>query len=91
MIFERGDLVGGLKPWNDNTKVGVIFEKTTPGWRSDDIPTYRVFWVSNPGDEKSTFITWEVGTSLVKLAPQKRLDKGEKGVYNGVACEKNGL
>ena len=91
MIFERGDLVGGLKPWNNNTKVGVVIEKTTPGWRTDDIPTYRVFWVSNTGEEKSTFITWDVGASLVKLPLKKRLDSMGKGVYNESPCEKNDL
>jgi hypothetical protein len=71
MQFEMGELVAGCKPWNKNTKLGVIIEKATPQAHSRDRSAYRVFWVSDPGSEKSTFITWEVVGSLVKLPGEK--------------------
>ena len=72
MQFDTGELVGGCKPWNINTKVGVVLEISTPDPKTKDRSAYRVFWVSNPGDEKDTFITWEVGASLVKLLTAKK-------------------
>ncbi len=64
MNFDVGDLVVGLRPWNDETLVGVILQTNTEQYNKN---VFQVHWIntdSNRFTKKKTFITWEVEGSL---------------------------
>ena len=74
MTFAKGDLVFGTRPWNRETRVGVVVE-SSDGDDSSDFSTFRVFWMNqkgNPFAAVQSFLTWEVADALRKVESDER-------------------
>ena len=68
-MLQRGDLVRGKKPWNQETILGVVLnEKVVHS--VGGVTSFLVHWVNskhNKMTQKPSFITWEVADSLEKI------------------------
>jgi len=68
-VLERGDLVRGVKPWNEGTIIGIVLrEKKLLSLGGPS--SFKVHWINssdNKMTQKPTFLTWEVATSVEKI------------------------
>ena len=74
-MLERGDMVRGQKPWNQDAVVGIILQKGTEKMSSPKKESYQIFWVNPKGKTPLNFITWEVLASVYRIDGEKELDK----------------
>jgi hypothetical protein len=74
-MLERGDMVRGQKPWNQDAVVGIILQKGTESMSSPKKDSYQIFWVNPKGKTPLNFITWEVFASVCRIDGEKELDK----------------
>lgn len=75
MEIKKGDLVAGIKPWNNFTRIGVVISEPIPS--SCDHPKCRVYWYApEPGSKfaagskfltSKTFVLEELVSSIEKM------------------------
>ena len=69
MLFQKGDLVRGTKPWNESTLVGIVLYSRKVK-KIGSVQSFLVHWINstkNKMTNKPSFKTWEVATSLEKI------------------------
>jgi hypothetical protein len=69
MLLRKGDLVRGMKPWNEGTILGIVLREKRVSSLAK-VRSFQVHWINSPENkmtQKPSFITWEVATSLEKI------------------------
>tara|TARA_R110000824_G_scaffold172318_3_gene350118 strand:+ start:183 stop:410 length:228 start_codon:yes stop_codon:yes gene_type:complete len=74
-MLKCGDMVMGLKPWNQEAVLGIILQEGSPLLIHKKRVSYEIFWVNPKGKTPLNFTTWEVSASVCKIDGEKELDK----------------
>lgn len=65
----KGDLVRGVKPWNEGTILGIVLRQKTVN-SLGRVESFLVHWINSPSNkmtQQPSYVTWEVETSVEKI------------------------